>query len=75
MKQRVFDLPDDLDTRLQDEAARRQVTVSALAREAIEQYLHPIRRRKFAAAGAGHGGQGDIGERMEESLREEMEPG
>ena len=36
---RTVNLPDDLDARLKHEAKRRRVTVSELAREAVETYL------------------------------------
>lgn len=74
MRQTVIELPDDLDARLRDEAERRQSTVSAVTREAIEAYLSAGTRRTLKAAGVGHSGQADIAERMEELLREELLP-
>ena len=78
MKRTTVELPDDLDTRLHDEAARRQTTVSALTQEAIEAYLpsgptlRPGQRRKLRGTAAGRSGQHDISERIEEILREEF---
>jgi predicted transcriptional regulator len=72
MKRTTVKLPDDLDIQLRHEAARRQTTVSALTREAIEAYLRPGQRRVLFSAGAGDSGQEDISERIEEILREEL---
>jgi predicted DNA-binding protein len=74
MKRTTVKLPDDLDYQLRYEAARRQMTVSELTREAIETYLGVGKRRKLLAAGAGRSGQTDISERIEELLREEWQP-
>lgn len=74
MKRTTVKLPDDLDARLRYEAARRQMTVSELTREAIEQHLSVGKRRKLFSVGAGASGQSDISERMEELLREELRP-
>ena len=51
MKRTTVKLPDDLDLRLRHEAARRQTTVSALTREAIEAYCREVREGKFPDAG------------------------
>ena len=74
MKRTTVKLPDDLDAHLRYEAVRRNTTVSALTREAIETFLGVGARRKLLAAGAGNSGQSDISERMEEFLREEWQP-
>ena len=74
MKRTTVKLPDDLDYQLRYEAARRQMTVSELTREAIEHRLGVGKRRKLLAAGAGRSGQTDISERIEELLREEWRP-
>jgi predicted transcriptional regulator len=74
MKRTTVKLPDDLDAQLRYEAERRQTTVSALTREAIETFLGVGKRRKLLAAGAGNSGQSDISERIEELLREEWQP-
>jgi predicted transcriptional regulator len=74
MKRTTVKLPDDLDARLRHEAARRQMTVSELTREAIEQHLGVGKRRTLFSVGAGNSGQSDISERIEELLREELRP-
>ena len=65
-------LPPDLDARLRHEAARRNITISELTREAIETHLVPARR--LGAAAAGRSGQSDISERIEEILAREASP-
>jgi predicted transcriptional regulator len=74
MKRTTVKLPDELDYQLRYKAARRQMTVSELTREAIETYLGVGQRRKLLSVGAGNSGQSDISERMEELLREEWQP-
>jgi predicted transcriptional regulator len=74
MKRTTVKLPDDLDARLRYEAERRQTTISALTREAIESFLGVGKRRKLLSAGAGDSGQSDISMRIEELLREELQP-
>lgn len=71
MKRTTVKIPDDLDTKLRHEAARRGVTISEVTREALEAYLRPDGRRRLLAAGAGDSGRSDISERIEEILREE----
>ena len=74
MKRTTVKLTDDLDARLRYEAERRQTTVSALTREAIESYLGVGARRKLYSVGVGDSGRSDISERIEELLREELRP-
>jgi hypothetical protein len=74
MKRTTVKLPDDVDARLRYEAERRQTTVSALTREAIEAFLGVGSRRTLLSVGAGDSGQSDISERIEELLREEFKP-
>lgn len=62
-------LPDEIDSRLRHEAARRHLTVSDLTREAIETHLGG-RQRRLGAAAAGRSGRGDVSERIEEILRD-----
>ena len=57
MKRTSVKLPDDLDARLRHEAARRNLTVSELTREAIRRHLGG---RRLRAAGAGRSGRADI---------------
>ena len=72
MKRTTVKLPDDVDAVLRREAARRGVTLSDLTREAIESHLGIGKRRRLLAAGAGHSGETDISERIEEILRQEI---
>lgn len=74
MKRTTVKLPDDVDTQLRHEAARRGTTVSALTREVIETFLGRGQRRTLRAAGTGRSGQDDISERIEELLRQEIRP-
>ena len=63
-------LPSELDARLRHEAARRNITISELTREAIEHHLGP--RRRLGATAAGRSGRSDISERIEEILASEV---
>jgi predicted transcriptional regulator len=74
MKRTTVKLPDELDARLRHEAERRQTTVSAITREAIETLLGQGQagRRRLMAARAGHSGGSDVSERIEEILRAEV---
>lgn len=66
-------LPDDLDLQLRREAARRNLTISEVAREAIERHVGAPPRR-LRAAGAGRSGRDDISECIEEILAAEPIP-
>jgi Arc/MetJ-type ribon-helix-helix transcriptional regulator len=72
MKRTTISLPADLAAALEREAARRRVSVSQVAREAIEARLgldtDEPRVLPFAAVGASR--DGNIAERDEEFLRE-----
>ena len=72
MKRTTVKLTDDLDARLRHEAARRGTTISELTREAVEAHLGAGSRRVLLAAGAGRSGRGDISERIEEILQQEL---
>jgi predicted transcriptional regulator len=74
MKRTTVKLPDDLDTQLRHEAARRGITISELTREAVETHLaaRTGRRRRLLAAGAGRSGHSDVSERIEEILAAEV---
>jgi hypothetical protein len=74
MKRTTVKLPDDLDYQLRYEAARRQMTVSELTREAIETYLGVGKRRRLMSGGTGDSGRDDISERIEEMLRQDVRP-
>ena len=73
MRRTTVKLPDDLDVRLRSEAARRNMTVSELTREAIERHVAGA-PRGLRAAGAGRSGHSDISERIEEILAAEVAP-
>ncbi|MBA2449684.1 MAG: ribbon-helix-helix protein, CopG family [Chloroflexi bacterium] len=72
MKRTTVKLTDDLDARLRHEAARRGTTISELTRQAVEAHLGVGNRRRLLAAGAGRSGRGDISERIEEILQQEL---
>lgn len=74
MRRTTVKLPDDLDARLRQEAARRGVTVSELTRESIATHLGAGRRRHLRAAGAERSGRDDISEKIEDILRQELRP-
>ena len=68
-------LPAEVAARLHHEAERRGVTLSEIAREAIEAFLDaPKRKRRFYAAGAGASVRSDISDRIEEILANEIRP-
>ncbi|MEV0433987.1 MULTISPECIES: ribbon-helix-helix domain-containing protein [unclassified Nocardia] len=73
MKRTTIKLPDDLDSRVRHEAARRGMTVSEWTREALAAQLPGHGVRRFGAAGAGRSGRSDISERIEEILRGEWD--
>jgi len=72
MKRTTVKLPDDLDTRLRHEAARREVTVAEVTREALEIHLRGGARRRLIAAKAGRSGRHDTARRIEEIIRQEV---
>jgi predicted transcriptional regulator len=72
MKRTTVKLPDELDTRLRQEAQRRGMTVSELTRAAIEAQLGSGPRRKLGAAAAGRSGRADVSERIEEIIASEL---
>jgi predicted DNA-binding protein len=47
MKRTTIKLPDDVDAKLRNEAARRGVAISDITREAIEEHLGITPRRRF----------------------------
>lgn len=71
MKRTTVKLPDELDLRLRHEARRRRTTISEVTRQAIAEHLGGAERHLLAAA-AGRSGRGDVSERIEEILREEL---
>ena len=71
MRRTTIKLSDRVDAILRHEAARRDMTISQLTREAIETHLG-LRGRRLAAAGAGRSGRTDISVRIEEILASEV---
>jgi predicted DNA-binding protein len=64
-------IPEELDERLRHEARRRGSTISDVTRSALEAHLRSGRRALRAAA-AGHSGQTDISERIEQIISAEL---
>jgi predicted transcriptional regulator len=73
MKRTTVKLPEDLDAKLRQEAARRGVTVSELTREAIERYLNGGPRRTLRIAGVARSERGDLSTRVDEIFGEILE--
>lgn len=73
MKRTTILLPGDVDARLRHEAGRRGTTISELTREAILVHLGLDSGPRLRAANAGHSGQKDVSERIEEILRQEVD--
>jgi predicted DNA-binding protein len=69
MKRTTVKLPDDLDSKLRHEAARRGTTIAEIVREALEAHLS-VGRRRLLAAKAGRSGYHDTARRIEELLKE-----
>lgn len=75
MRRTTVKIPDALDARLRHEAARRNVTISDVSREALEAYLGATGGgRRLHAAAAGRSGRSDVSERIEEILAAEVGP-
>jgi Arc/MetJ-type ribon-helix-helix transcriptional regulator len=64
-------LPEELDEQLRHEAKRRGSTISDVTRSALEAHLRGG-RRKLRAAAAGHSGNPDISERIEQIISAEL---
>ena len=64
-------IPEELDERLRHEARRRGSTISDVTRSALEAHLRGGRRALRAAA-AGHSGNTDISERIEQIISAEL---
>ncbi|MGH3727370.1 MAG: ribbon-helix-helix protein, CopG family [Micromonosporaceae bacterium] len=73
MKRTTIKIPDDIDTKLRAEAARREITVSELTREIFETHFGAGKRRRFLSAASFASGHSDTSERMEELLGEILE--
>ena len=70
MKRTTVKISDELDAWLRHEAARRDVTVSELTREALEAYRGNGGQR-LSFVGIGRSGHTDTAARIEEILAEE----
>lgn len=64
-------IPEELDERLRHEARRRGSTISDVTRSALEAHLRGGRRQLQAAA-AGHSGNTNISERIEQIISAEL---
>jgi Arc/MetJ-type ribon-helix-helix transcriptional regulator len=64
-------IPEELDEQLRHEARRRGSTISDVTRSALEAHLQGGRRQLRAAA-AGHSGNTDISERIEQIISAEL---
>jgi Arc/MetJ-type ribon-helix-helix transcriptional regulator len=62
-----IDMPNEMEARLREEAARRRMSVSALTREAIQRLLDE-RRRRIAGGKFWHSGNPNVSEQIEEIL-------
>ncbi|MGH3546182.1 MAG: CopG family transcriptional regulator [Mycobacteriales bacterium] len=69
MKRTTVKLPEILDAALRTEAARRDVTISAITRQALEEHFGGA--RKLAAVAAGSSGRSDVSARIDEILATE----
>ena len=73
MKRTTISLPDDLAMRIEREARRRRVSVSQVAREALESQLGDSGSRRFSFIGIGNGRGNATGRDVEQILDSEWE--
>lgn len=76
MKRTTLFIDEGVEHELHLLAQRKQVPVSALVRESLEQYLAEQRRQGLSLRflGQGHSGQQDGSERHEELLWQDLDP-
>jgi len=77
MRRTTISLPDELADALEREARRRSVPASAIARDALSDYLGLGRegeRRDLPFAALGHSGHDTTARDMEELLEREWDP-
>jgi hypothetical protein len=75
MKRTTVKLPEDLDAQLRAEAERRNTTVSALTRQAIDAFLNGgPRDARFPFIGMFRSGGANMGSRVDEILENEVIP-
>jgi predicted transcriptional regulator len=78
MRRTTISLPDELADALEREARRRSRPVSAIARDALSDYLgigRPGQRRELPFAAVGRSGRHTTGRDMEQLLEREWKPG
>ena len=70
-------IPDELDAKLRHEAKRRGMTISELTREALDSHLGgpPDRPLLRAMAGSFNSGGENLGRRVEEIIKADVEAG
>jgi hypothetical protein len=78
MHRLTISIPEELAASLAREARRRDVSVSAVAREALGSHLHLVvsteGRRKLPFAAIGSSGESDVASNVESILAEEWNP-
>ena len=79
MRRTTVKIPEELDSRLRNEAKRRGATISEVTRQALEAHLGGGGRRREAShrlsfTGLGRSEHGDLSTRIEEILRGEYDP-
>lgn len=78
MHRLTISIPEELAASLAREARRRDVSVSAVAREALGNHLHLVisteGRRKLPFAAIGSSGASDVSDKIESLLAEEWDP-
>lgn len=76
MKRTTVKIPEELDAKLRHEAERMGMTCSELVREAIEMRVGGSRRPFLrAAAGSFRSGDPNLGSRVEEIIKADVEAG
>jgi predicted transcriptional regulator len=75
LKRTTVKIPNELDARLRQEAARTGLTISEVTRAALSAYLGaptPGQRRVLLATAAGRSGRSDLAQNIEEILAGEL---
>jgi hypothetical protein len=72
MKRITAMIPEDLDSLVQQERRRRDVSAAAIVREALEAYLRPNgRRKRLSFIGIGQSAYTDTARNVDAILRQE----
>jgi hypothetical protein len=76
VRRTTITLPEHLATLVEREARRRQLSLSAVVRQALEAHfgVGNGQPRRLPVANLGRSGQPDVAERIEEILAEEWNP-